>query len=102
MILQMNLEILSRQYRGFTTMWACNWESTAFRVMSTERIENEFFVTITARDQPLCALAQFVLTEMSPLHLHPALVLTVQRLVPASTRMFLQHIRTVQWDLLVH
>jgi len=50
MILQVNLEILSGKHRGFATMRTCNRESTAFRVMSAERIENEFFVTVTTGD----------------------------------------------------
>lgn len=90
MILQVNLEILSGQHRGFATMRTCYWEPTAFRVVSAERIENEFFITVTAGDQSLGALSQLVLAEMSPLHLHAALVFAIKRLVTACPRVFLQ------------
>lgn len=50
MLLQMHLEILPGQHRGFATMRTCNRESATFRVMSAERIENEFFVTVTTGD----------------------------------------------------
>lgn len=94
MILQVYLEILPGQHRGLATVRARDWESAAFRVMRAERVENELFITVTAGDQPLGALPEFMLAEVSPLHLHPALVLAIQRLIAACTRVFLQHTTT--------
>lgn len=92
MIFQVHLEILSGQYRGLATMRTRNRKSAAFRMMSAERIEDKFFVTITTSDQPLGAFAQLVLTDVPPLHLHAAFILAIQRLVAACSRVLLQKV----------
>lgn len=100
MIFQVHLEILSGQYRGLATMRTRNRKSAAFRMMSAERIEDKFFVTITTSDQPLGAFAQLVLTDVSPLHLHAAFILAIQRLVAACSRVLLQkYISIVDFSL---
>lgn len=93
MILQVNFEILSRQHRGFATVRARYRKSATFGVMGSERVENEFLVTVTTGDESLGALSQLVLAEVSPLHFHPAFILAIQRLVTARACVFLHKSR---------
>lgn len=88
-ILEMNLEIFPREYRGLAAMRTRDRESTALGVMRAQRVEDEFLVAVTTRHQPLRALTQLVLPQVSPLNLHAALVLAVERLIPTRTGVFL-------------
>lgn len=90
MVFQVDFQVLPRQDGGFTAVRTGDWKAAALGVVGTERVKNKLFVAVTAGHQPLRALAQLVLAEMPPLHLHAAFVLAVERLVATRARVFLR------------
>lgn len=89
-ILEMNLQVLPGQNGRLAAMRTRHGEASALGVMRAEGVEDELLAAVATCHQPFGALAELMLAEVSPLHLHAALVLAVQRLVAARSSVFLQ------------
>lgn len=85
----MNLKVLSRQNGSLAAMRTSDGKTTALGVVGTQSIEYKLLVAVATSNQPLGALSQFVLTEMSPLYFHAAFVLAVEGFVATGTAVLL-------------
>jgi hypothetical protein len=89
-VLEVHLEVLPGQDRRLAAVGTGDGEAAALGVMGREGVEDELLVAVATGHEPLGALAQLVLAEVTTLHLHAALVLAVEGLVAARADVLLK------------
>lgn len=89
MVLEVGVEVLAGEQASLAVVGAGHGHAAALGDVRGDGVGDELLAAVAAADEPLGAVVGLVGVQMAALHLQPALVLAVQRLVSTAAHVVL-------------